>query len=111
MLVEMCPEIYQDYIVTLGKDKILYVQMLKALYEMLVTSLLYYKKLVKDIKSIGFILNPYDPCMTNQIIEGKQHTLTWHVDDIKSSHVNFKVNNTFLACGSSNLWKRLNRLS
>jgi hypothetical protein len=30
------------------------------------------------------------------MIEGKQNTLTWHVDDIKWSHVNFKVNDTFL---------------
>eukprot|EP00978_Attheya_sp_CCMP212_P001665 scaffold3444_cov50-Attheya_sp.AAC.1 len=97
MLVEMCPEIYQDYVVrTHRKDKILYVRMLKALYGMLVASLLYYKKFVKDIKSIGFILNPYDPCVANRMIEGKQHTVTWHVDDIKSNHVNFKVNDTFL---------------
>eukprot|EP00978_Attheya_sp_CCMP212_P013887 scaffold34981_cov50-Attheya_sp.AAC.2 len=33
MLVEMCPEIYQDYVVTHGKEKNLYhVRMLKALY-------------------------------------------------------------------------------
>jgi hypothetical protein len=96
MLVEMCPEIYQDFVVTHGKEKILYVRMLKALYGMLVASLLYYKKFVKDIKSIGFILNPYDPCVANRMIEEKQQTLTWHVDDIKSSHVNVKVNDTFL---------------
>eukprot|EP00978_Attheya_sp_CCMP212_P020733 scaffold59680_cov31-Attheya_sp.AAC.1 len=96
VLVEMCPEIYQDYVVTHGKDKILYVRMLKALYGMLVASLLYYKKFVKDIKSIGFILNPYDPCVANRMIKGKQHTLTWHVDGIKSSHVNSKVNDKFL---------------
>eukprot|EP00978_Attheya_sp_CCMP212_P024375 scaffold76452_cov30-Attheya_sp.AAC.1 len=30
------------------------------------------------------------------MIKGKQHTLTWHIDGIKSSHVNSKVNNKFL---------------
>jgi hypothetical protein len=30
------------------------------------------------------------------MVEGKQHTITWHVDDVKSSHVNKRVNNEFL---------------
>jgi hypothetical protein len=29
------------------------------------------------------------------MIDGKQHTITWHVDDLKSSHVNPKVNDQF----------------
>jgi hypothetical protein len=70
--------------------------MLKALYGMLIASLLYYKKFVADIKSIGFVPNPYDPCVANQIVNGKQHTLTWHVDVIKATHVDSKVNDRFL---------------
>eukprot|EP00978_Attheya_sp_CCMP212_P035200 scaffold151672_cov35-Attheya_sp.AAC.2 len=31
------------------------------------------------------------------MIKGKQHTLTWHIDNIKSSHVDSKVNTKFLA--------------
>ena len=65
---------------------------------MLQSSLLYYKKFCSDIKSIGFELNPYDPCMANQMIDDKQHTIVWHVDDVKSSHVNLKVNDEFLEC-------------
>jgi hypothetical protein len=96
MLVDMCPEVYADHVVMHGKDKILYVRMLKALYGMLVASLLYYKKFVKDIESIGFVLNPYDPCLANRMVDGKQHTIAWHVDDIKSSHLFKKVNDEFL---------------
>ena len=73
-----------------------YVQMLKALYRMMVSSLLYYKKFGKDIESIGFEINPYDMCVANQIIEGKQHTITWHVDNFKSSLEDSKVNDEFL---------------
>ena len=58
---------------------------------MLQSSLLYYKKFVKDIEEIGFELNPYDPCVANKMVLGKQLTLTWHVDDIKASHVMTKV--------------------
>jgi hypothetical protein len=70
--------------------------MLKAIYGMLQSSLLYYKKFCKDIESIGFEVNPYDPCVANCIVKGKQHTVSWHVNDLKCSHVNSKVNNQFL---------------
>ena len=79
ILVEVSPEIYSNYVV---QKKGQSVQMLKALYGMMVSSLLYYKKLRKDIESIGFEVNPYDMCVANRIIKGKQHTITWHVDDV-----------------------------
>jgi hypothetical protein len=34
--------------------------------------------------------------MRKQIIKGSRHTVTWHIDDLKSSHINPKVNNRFL---------------
>jgi hypothetical protein len=69
---------------------------LKALYGMLQPALLYYKKFRKDIERIGFKINPYDPCIANRIINGNQRTITWHVDDMKSSHVDKTVNGKFL---------------
>ena len=54
----------------------------KALYGMLQLSLLYYKKFRQDIESIGFKVNPYDPCVANRMVNGKQHTVTWHVVDL-----------------------------
>ena len=96
MLTELSPETYEKYVVYEGNNKVLYVRMIKALYGMLQSSLLYYKKFRKDIESIGFKVNPYDPCVANRIVNGKQHTVTWHVDDLKSSHVDSKVNDQFL---------------
>jgi hypothetical protein len=49
-------------------------------------ALLFYKKLTTDLLSIGFVLNPYDPCVANKMIGGLQMTLCWHVDDMKISH-------------------------
>jgi hypothetical protein len=70
---------------------------LKAFYGMLIASLVFYNKLRKDLESIGFKVNPDDPCVVNRTIKGKQHTVTWHaVDDLKSSHVDPKVNDDFL---------------
>jgi hypothetical protein len=62
---------------------------------MLVSSILYYKKFRKDIESVGFEINPYDVCVANRTINGNQQTLTWHVDNVKSSHVDPKVNDEF----------------
>ena len=42
-------------------------------------------------------MNPYDACVANEMIGGKQMTIAWHVDDTKSSHVDPKVNDWFIA--------------
>jgi hypothetical protein len=52
----------------------------------MVASLLYYRKFVKSLTDIDFIINPYDPCVANKIIEGEQMTICFHVDDFKLSH-------------------------
>jgi hypothetical protein len=95
ILLEMSPETYKDYVVYEGKNKVLYVQMLKALYGMMMASLLFYKKFRTDIESTGYEVNPYDHCVANKMINEKQHTLTWHVDDVKASHVDTQVNDEF----------------
>jgi hypothetical protein len=48
ILLEICPGVYGDYVINKGKHKILYVRMLRALYGMFVSSILYYKKFRKD---------------------------------------------------------------
>jgi hypothetical protein len=45
---------------------------------------------------IGFINNPYYPRVTNRIIEGKQMTICFHVDDCKLSHHKKKVMDTMI---------------
>ena len=69
--------------------------MLKALYGMMITSILYYNRFIKYIKSIEFELNPYDTCVANRIVDGKQHTVAQLVDDVKSSHSEPNFNNKF----------------
>jgi hypothetical protein len=71
--------------------------MKKALYRMLQFLLLYYKKFWKDLEGQGFKINPYNLCVANRMVNGKQHTITWHINNSKSSHVNPKVNNNILA--------------
>jgi hypothetical protein len=68
ILLELCPGVYNDYVIVKGKNKIISVRMLKALYGILISSILYYKKFRKDIKSIGFEVNPYDICVVRKYL-------------------------------------------
>ena len=96
ILVEIAPEVCRDFLTYDGKNnKILYVSMLKPLCGMMKAAILYYKQFAKDITEIDYALNPYEPCVANKMVDNQQHTLMWHVDDVKASHVNPKVNNEF----------------
>jgi hypothetical protein len=43
--------------------------------------------------SVGFEINPYDPCMANKIVDGMQMTICFHVDDYKLSHRSSRARN------------------
>ena len=63
-----------------------YVKVHRALYGMLKSAVLFYRKLWNDLEEMGFVINPYDPWVANKIVNGDQMTITWHVDDLKISH-------------------------
>ena len=74
-----------------GKQ-VLYVELQKALYGTLQAALLFWKDLTTFLtKELGFIINPYDSCVMNKMIDGKQCTIIWHVDDLKLSHIKQSV--------------------
>jgi hypothetical protein len=43
---------------------------------------------VANLEDDRFVINTYDPCVANKMVNGKQMTVCWHVDDLKVSHVN-----------------------
>ena len=89
------PRLYRKFVMVENGSTVLYVELTKALYGQLKAALLFYNKFVKDIKEIGFKLNPYDPCVANRVIEGSQQMICWHVDNVKSSHISKKVQDDF----------------
>ena len=95
MLTQLNPELYGPYVVYERGRKVLYVQVLKAIYGMLQAALLWYNKFREDLEGQGFEFNPYDPCVANRMVKQKQHTIRFHVDDLMSSHVDSKVNDDF----------------
>ena len=97
MLIEIAPDVYSPYVTTNKKGKKeLIVRCLNAINGTMVASLLYYLKFLRCLKQNGFVLNPYDPCTANRMVDGKQQTIVWHVDDCKLSHIDPKVNDAFI---------------
>ena len=64
----------------------LYVRLYKALYLMLRSALLFYKRIRSDVKDSGFVVNPYNPFVTNKMLYGAQMNVFWNVDYLKISH-------------------------
>ena len=92
LLAKINPQFYPKYIILSIKGKpVLYGESRKAIYGTLNASLLFYKKFIKSIQDWGFELNTYEWCCANKIIDGKQCTIVWNVDDLKISHVDPNV--------------------
>jgi hypothetical protein len=67
------------------------------IYGTMVAALLYYCKFAESLEMNQFIMNPYDPCVWNKIINSKQCTICFHVDDCKISHVSAEVLDNIIA--------------
>jgi hypothetical protein len=85
-LTRVNPELYGKYTVMERGKPVLYVQLMKALYGTLQAALLFWQDLSGCLEKWGFELNPYDWCVANKLVDGKQCTILWHVDDLKISH-------------------------
>jgi hypothetical protein len=70
---------------------VLYLELLKALHGCVQSALLWYELFSSTLQGMGFELNPYDACVANKVIDGKQCTIVWHVDDTKISHEDNKA--------------------
>ena len=93
MVDVMCkvnPEYRKHIIHKLGK-KILYVRVIRLIYGCIKAALLWYELYKETLEKEGFALNPYEMCIANKTIDGKQCTVAWYVDDNKISHDNPSV--------------------
>ena len=88
LLLEIDHEMYKDYVVVEKGERVMYMELLKALYGTLRAARLFWQKLSKKlIDEWGFLPNKYDDCVVNKMVNGQQMTVVWHVDDLKVSHV------------------------
>jgi hypothetical protein len=87
VLVKVAPRVYGPYVSTdkQGRKQLL-VECLNTIYGTMVASLLYYCKFTRSLKNQGYVMNPYDPCVWNKMIQKKQITICFHVDNCKVLH-------------------------
>jgi hypothetical protein len=82
LMVKTNPKLYRQYVIPEKGKSALYLRLQKALYGMMKSALPIYRKLVSELREMGFEINPYDPCVANKMINGMQH-----VDDLMISHL------------------------
>ncbi len=87
LLTKVNKEKYTKNVSEEGGRPVVYVKIRKALYGTLQAALL----LCGQLEPWEFVLNPYDNCVANKIIDGRLCTILWHVDDLKISHIDPKV--------------------
>lgn len=74
-----------------GKEKVLYLRVERAIYGCIESALQWFIMFTEVLEKQGFELNPYDRCVANKTINGKQCTVVWYVDDVKISHMDQAV--------------------
>ena len=67
--------------------KVLYMRVERAIYGCIESALMWYNMFTEILEKMGFELNPYDKCVANKMVNGKQCTIVWYVDDVKVSHM------------------------
>ena len=82
---------YEKYVVHEYGKPVIYIILTKALYGTIQAALLFWKNLTAQLEEWAFKINPYNFCIANKIINGKQCTIEWHVNDLKRSHEDPKV--------------------
>ena len=87
LMVMAAPQTYRKFITIEKEQRVLYMKVQKAPYAMLKSALLFYQKLCKDLENMGFEVNSYNPCVANKMVNGAQMMVTWHIDDLKISHI------------------------
>ena len=75
----------------------MYAEAKNAIYGTLEASLLFWGELSKSLEEMGYQRNEYDWCVMNSIIDKKQCTIIWNVDDLNTSHVEPAVVSSVLA--------------
>ena len=71
-------------------------RLVKAVYGTVLAAIIFYNKLSKHLTDHGFVMNEYDMCTFNKMVDGEQLTVQFHVNDLKASHKDQKVLDGFL---------------
>ena len=99
-VVDILCKIASEYTTYVTRDKrgvnYLLLNCQNKLYGTILASLIYYCKLTNILTSIGFEINPNDPCVSNKVINGTHMKICFHVDNCKLIHHEKKANDCII---------------
>jgi len=90
IMCEVNPEYAAMVAIEHGK-KVICMKIKKAIYGMVESALLWSELFSTTLQNIGFTINPYDKFLSNRMVNGKQCTMAWYVNEIKISQQEDKV--------------------
>ena len=71
--------------------KVLYIKIIRDIYGCIDSALLWYKLYSETLEGMEFVINTYDICVANKMINRKQCTIVSYADDNKFCHVDPNV--------------------
>ena len=104
IICEVNPE-YEKFMKYEKGKKVLYVLILKAVYVMIESALIWYDFFSTTLSDLGFKLNPYEICIANKLIDEHQYTIRCFVENNKVSHVDENFNSMIADNIKENIWK------
>ena len=82
LIIKIAPWFCGPFVTTYKKgETMIIIKFMNAIYGTMVASLIEYKDFLKALKRNVFQLNPYDPCVEHPLVNDKQQTICFHVDD------------------------------
>ena len=91
IICQLNPPLYTHYVALENGRDVLYTKVSKAVYGMVGSVFLFWLELSGFLEKKGYVMNPYDICFMNKMINGAQCTIVWHVDNITASHVDSEL--------------------
>lgn len=88
--------IHSKFVTIEKHNKVLYVKLINAIYGCVKSALLWHDLFHNTLKEMGVVLNPYNSCVANCMIDDKQCTIAWYMDNNKISHVDPNVVTTII---------------
>jgi Reverse transcriptase (RNA-dependent DNA polymerase) len=82
---------YKEFVTIEYGKRVIYTKLNKALYGTMQAFLLFWHKFKGFLTDLGYEENPHDSCVVNKMINSKQCTVCWYVDDVKASHIEESV--------------------
>ena len=90
IMFQVHPE-YDHHVRYENGKKFLYILVFRDMYGYIESTFLWYNIFSTNIEGLGFVINTYDRCAANKVIEGTPFPIAWYVDDNNLLHKNLKV--------------------